>query len=1485
MSDPDEIVNTIAAGSRTELENLQERLAAAIERTRDPSTLALLWNTSGMVTAQLARKFQADTAGQAVAAFRAAADHLLFTIASAESQQSFTGILQNLIQALMLPGADVAGLESVTQFINRHRNAPPLSRPEALAEVQARLGSAFLHHALVREDQRPGLARRGRQLMEAAMSHELPDAGLLYGGALYFNYLTALVMTATRPDDLRNFADTAIAFDRSPGVALRTPPLREHAVHQLAQAGATGDPALIARQAWRLWQAWAPDFLEALVTTAESGVPMLPELPEWGQLLLAWDVQRAVLATRQAKPDLMRSYTGWLTAVIGYPAPFAALIGAYAEQEAAPPDDRDLSPSPARPTSVEALVLERELPQWRSADATDLLAALHGQASRRFGWDGPADDAAPEQFFVSEINDLLVQLTDQDETLRAAGILRRIEAEEIMTFSRLRLAIAMYRRLIRWTYTADAAGLGETESWLRRAGALAAEVISGAGYEEIELELAYRARAEAATQLLHVASHVLALDAAALDRMAEEAIAAYRDRFSAAGSVVTSLNANLAYTRASSTIAALNRGEQREQPDTEAAFAVFLQVFLTGRRESPADPAKVGIQAGNAILLAAHVAESTAMAHRHELLDASHAVLTRAGLDPPPVLDLHIDAVLGLMDDPLRRIVAVDRALLADTAARLATAIDPTRPDTAARMRRRARRLVDEDSAGNVDHALATWRRMTSSGDLTDAVRELQFWLLEMLQVPSYQFGRTVGVHMAGRQVGYLLRYLPAPDRMTLVRTAYLVADSARYAGQLDLSAAWYSVLLAPRPDDPEPVRALLAVVRHDHMQMLVQHACSKRDQQAAVRALRDIAGMPHDGEHDPRRQLLTALAIVVAEFGATLDGDEFIVSVDSLLDDACATAADADWAQLASVLRGHLALAEVWSRPSQLDKLILLCSRVLDRGVDADREAELLRARAYCHRLRGEIARNTRDLERITFLQDELLAHGDPLDKIRGRDLVRESLVASACSALAEGSPQVAVDIAELGRARALSVMAERVRAHSRVGWHNPPRRWVTDGGMSPLLRWFTDALAGRFTGEALTAEQAGWLDFDWLRGFFPEGHGPAVVSWSLAHTRAGFAEAAALSARVGIVTYQIVRRETLHLVHLVGPGAVVYTGGIDLGAADHLTRLFESWRSAFDAWSDAPTPELQPVVIDVGGLAGLPARHRRAVAALTGSYALANRPGGGLLSYLPTVRLAVTADRDRAGGRPTGPIRILHIGDDTSTLIGPWMEAAALAAQNHVEVISLVGADVSMEKFAEHAGWATIIVASCHGSFDQSDPLATVLSIGLSLADIATDAALADVSFFLVAACNAGRRGDTAYEREAFSFATAALAGGCTWAAAPIAPVNDLASALLVTDFVTGLRDQEPPNAFADALAGLQSCPEQVLQERAAAAWNRLQADAGLVSRMPWPIWAVSGTVEARIRELRRGGTGATENYVLFGAGTRERSASGAPQPGHPS
>jgi CHAT domain-containing protein len=241
--------------------------------------------------------------------------------------------------------------------------------------------------------------------------------------------------------------------------------------------------------------------------------------------------------------------------------------------------------------------------------------------------------------------------------------------------------------------------------------------------------------------------------------------------------------------------------------------------------------------------------------------------------------------------------------------------------------------------------------------------------------------------------------------------------------------------------------------------------------------------------------------------------------------------------------------------------------------------------------------------------------------------------------------------------------------------------------------------------------------------------------------------------------------------------------------------------------------------------------------------------------LFHAPSIRFMNIAAEASTGD--IRQIKLLHIGDASNTLIGPWMEAAILASIPSLDVHSLLGAEASIDKFSESLMGVSIVIASCHGLYDDGGLLDTSMTIGaegLSVADVAASRSLSNVEMLFLASCEMGRRSGSVYERESVSFSNAALVAGCRYVVAPILPVNDFVSAVLVSEFCQRVSALGIVHAYRAAVKKLEELTAEDFTRKVYDMWFQLKSSP-LSATMPWPPAAIDQILPGLIDNALRG------------------------------
>ncbi|MGW8507658.1 hypothetical protein [Streptomyces sp. CLCI03] len=725
--------------------------------------------------------------------------------------------------------------------------------------------------------------------------------------------------------------------------------------------------------------------------------------------------------------------------------------------------------------------------------------------------------------------------------------------------------------------------------------------------------------------------------------------------------------------------------------------------------------------------------------------------------------------------------------------------------------------------------------RYSERGHDEEAAATLLSWLLANADRPDHD-RRARRHHWAVAKV--LEEFVRASEEVSEpIRAAvrYAVGECARHAGLRVVAQQYLRLALEEArsmPDPPVPADA----IECDYAMLMVESAASDGDRAEGLRQLRVLLRNPL--AHHPAFAVHQALAVTVLarKFGS--DGlEEEAEAALRALQRAVTTETDpaTDMAvrSRAPVCRANLLLvtgdtAALSAALPDLDALARRATPALEAYIRQVRVQALMRL--------GDIHSIRAELDRLTFLQDEEIGVATRFDELTHDDHCDTAqLMVAAAAADAQDIPSV-VEVLEQGRLRLLRRL--------RLG--------IDEEAADPNDDVDTD-LSGRALWERLAAHASETP---------PAEFGIAREDWQHIFQDIDVDGAVGVADRSGIVTYQFVHDGRLRMVHLVaGRGALTF-GPLDVadtdvfGADDEelLRGLCRSWASALRECADRgfDPEDLRPILIAAGQRPELALLNEHAFAAA----ALVELGESRTLNHLPSVRFAQPREADPVvSERPT---RLLHIGDASNTLLGPWLEAAALREIAGLEVSSLLGSDSSAQTFGRHLPDASVIVASCHGAQGRGGLLGSSLMIGadgLSVLDIATRHSLAHIDMLFLASCEMGRRLDEHHERESVSLSNAALVSGCRHVVAPILPVNDLMSAVVVAEFGRRLPADGSLRACQGALDAVGAMTRSDLDERMRALWERLSGSP-LAERMPWPVKSAARVLEQGVtRALRPG------------------------------
>lgn len=370
----------------------------------------------------------------------------------------------------------------------------------------------------------------------------------------------------------------------------------------------------------------------------------------------------------------------------------------------------------------------------------------------------------------------------------------------------------------------------------------------------------------------------------------------------------------------------------------------------------------------------------------------------------------------------------------------------------------------------------------------------------------------------------------------------------------------------------------------------------------------------------------------------------------------------------------------------------------------------------------------------------------------------------------------------------------------------------------------------------------------------------------WQDVFRSAGWADAVRAAVESGgVVAYHLLTDDGLRMIGVVDEQTTVTRtcqGPSKVAAIEHFwTELLTRWEARHPAGA-----QLRALCIDIGTPELTALGPDDSFRAALDRLGLAGNCQAGGLTHLPSIRLAHTRMTLPA---PQPAERILHLGDATNTLIGPWLEAAALDNLSQIKVESLLGADMTVTEFRRSLASAPVVIASCHGSLNIADLLGSKLGLGsesLRMEDVAASD-LTSINLLFIAACQMGRSNSSDHEREALSFANASLIGGCRYVAAPVLPVDDLVSAVLVTEFAARACTASPPLAYHSAMRTIRHLSPDEFAARVAYMWETLR-NSRFVSQLPWPVAVIDKIVSSRIEEAAGAQGWRNLSFTLSGA-----------------
>ncbi|MGW2047709.1 hypothetical protein ACWCPF_21375 [Streptomyces sp. NPDC001858] len=760
-----------------------------------------------------------------------------------------------------------------------------------------------------------------------------------------------------------------------------------------------------------------------------------------------------------------------------------------------------------------------------------------------------------------------------------------------------------------------------------------------------------------------------------------------------------------------------------------------------------------------------------------------------------------------------------------------------------------------EESSGpdvHVTTQLGTWEtslvetlkacaRYGEQGHTEQAAVTLLGWLLANADRPVHDRRARLGHWTVAKVLEEFVRASEKVSEPIKAAVRYAVGECAHHAGLRDVAREYLSLALEEARSMPDSLIPADAI-ESDYAMLMIESAASAGDRAQGLHWLRVLLRSPMAELPPSAVQQALAVTLLARKFGPEDLVEEAQTALRALrravatdthrdMDMAVRSRAPVRRAELLLVTGDTVALAEILP---ELDELARAAMPALEAHIRQIRVSALMRL--------GDVRGIRAELDRLTFLQDEAIGVAARFDELTHDDHCDTAqLMVAAAAADANDIPAV-VEVLEQGRLRLL----RRLRLGIDEETADANADLDTEGtDLSERAVW--DYLAAR-ASEPPPVE-FGIAREDWQHIFQDIDAGGAVE----------------VADRSGIVTYQFVHDGRLRMVHLIAGRRALTFGPLDIAdrdvfGADNQELLHSvgwSWASALRECADqgfAPQ-DLRPILIAAGERPELALFNEQVFAAVT----LVEFGEPRRLNHLPSVRFAQPREPDPVdAGATERPARLLHIGDASNTLLGPWLEAAALREIAGLEVRSLLGSDSSAEMFGRHLPDASVIVASCHGAQGRGGLLGSSLMIGadgLSVLDIATKHSLAHIDMLFLASCEMGRRLDEHHERESVSFSNAALVSGCRHVVAPILPVNDLISALVVAEFGRRLPADGSLAACQGALDAVRAMTRSDAEDRMHALWERL-AGSPLAERMPWPVKSAARVLERGVaRALRPG------------------------------
>ncbi|MFI1769591.1 CHAT domain-containing protein [Streptomyces sp. NPDC020800] len=841
---------------------------------------------------------------------------------------------------------------------------------------------------------------------------------------------------------------------------------------------------------------------------------------------------------------------------------------------------------------------------------------------------------------------------------------------------------------------------------------------------------------------------------------------------------------------------------------TELARSVRLMVEHPGL-----DFGSRAVVAANLIAVVSAGLVTDAQPFAHEVATAARMVF--ADLDDVVELgEFGVSVLAALTDRSIAALADVDaeqmRLASATVRTRMADGAIETGFHPVARLGARERSLRE---------TLGLCAALDGAGSQQHAVLTLLEWLLAHVDRPARDHRTRVHHSLVAAALEQHVRadeaHFPRP-MAALAR--YVAGESARHAGLRD--AARHHLALALEDARTHPQTPIPAdVIECDYAVLMVQSAADEGDQAEAMHWLNVLLRNPLAHDELAGVQLAAAVTAIAHRFGPEHVVHEADVARHALRLTASAEIhPDMDMALRVPLCEATLAVAMgdtrgICAALPVLDKLASQSSPAVEAYIRQTRVSALMRI--------GDIDRTRVELDRLTFLQDAAIGTTDCVDAFTHVDYFGTAQLQVAAAAADADDIRSAVEVVEQGRLRLLRRLRLGIREEGAF----------SASAAEPTSLW---------------EDLAAFAEHDRVARF-----SVAQADWDHLFQDVTLGDALQAAERLGVVCYQLVHQQNLRMLYLVHGNLTFTTGpypvsGMTVSSRENghlMLALSTSWGTALNTCTQqglAPA-DLRPVLVSSGERPDLTVLNDLAYNIAAGIELNESR----VLNHLPSVRLA--RPRPAAEKPPAGPVRVLHAGDASSTLIGPWLEAAGLLEAPGLLVHSLMGPDANSEQFTRHLANATIIVASCHGSSDRS-LLGSSLMVGndgLTVLDVVGRQSLAHIDMLFLASCEMGRRLHEHHERESIAFSNAALVAGCRHVVAPVLPVNDLMSALVVDEFCRRLSAEGSLRAYEGAMATVAAMSVSDFQDRLRMMWARL-VQSPLADRLPWPVKSAARVFE---------------------------------------